>query len=424
MSLPSRVISKRLIPKGVELRRVILGTVAALAVAAAAAACSSSGTTGSSTSASGSTPYRVLVSAGLSSPGPLQVNSEMAVLAAKAGAKEVNAAGGIDGHQVQVTVVDDASTASTAVTVLQDALHSGAKPDLYLDSGPAPTSAAVLPILKSNGVLSLNTAPVGNSSNPADYPLNFDLSPGPADYVQGFLPAIKAAGYQKIGIIHSSDEYGTLLGTAYQSAFTKAGYTVTANEQYDVTALSMTPELQAIEATHPDVLVLDGYGAPIGYILKDLAQLGWNVPILADNSVAATNLISEPAPAGLLGTSYVKNLKMQVFNSTEYNASATVVNNAVAQLKATGTITASLILGYNYDAMLLVAAAAKAANSTDPAAIARELVVPSVLSSAKTAILARFNYTAGNHSPQPSPSEFTFIAPTALVDGQYGHPSS
>ena len=361
------------------------------------------------------------MSGGLSAAGVLADNSETSVLAAKAGAAEVNAEGGIDGHKVVITVSDDGGNPTTAVTNLLDAIHSGAKPDLYLDAGPSPLSAAVLPILKANDILSMNTAPTTTSADPSDFPLNFDLSPGPSDYVKGFIPTMKAAGYKKVGIIHGGDAYGTLLGGALQSAFTGAGFTVTSNQQYDVTALSMTPELQAIQASKPDVLIMDAYGPPVGYLLKSLQQLGWNIPILADNSVSATSLISTPAPAGFEGTALVKNLKMQVFNSTEYSPSDTLVNTAVKQMTGLGKISSTLILAYNYDALLLVAAAAKTAQSTDPSAIAKELVSPSVLEGAHTAIISRYQYTAALHSPQPNPSEFAFISPSLVVNGQYGH---
>jgi branched-chain amino acid transport system substrate-binding protein len=166
---------------------------------------------------------------------------------------------------------------------------------------------------------------------------------------------------------------------------------------------------------------MDAYGPPVGYLLKSLQQLGWSIPILADNSVSATSLIFTPAPTGFEGTALVKNLKMQVFNSTEYTPSDTIVNTAVKEMTGLGKISSTLILAYNYDALLLVAAAAQAAQSTDPSAVAKELVNPSVLAGAHTAIISRYQYTAALHSPQPSPTEFAFISPSLVVNGQYGH---
>jgi branched-chain amino acid transport system substrate-binding protein len=403
------------------MRRRLVATSVLLAAALSAAACSSSsGTTVGQDSSSA--PFRVMVTGGLSATGVLAANAETSVLSAKAGAKVINAEGGIDGRKVVVTVSNDAGDPTTAVTNLLNAIHSGNAPDLYLNSGPSTISAATLPILTANHILSFNIGPTVNSFDAAKFPYNFDLSPSPTDYVKGFIPAMQAAGYKTVGIIHGNDAYGSVFGADAASAFQAAGFTITSNQAYDVTALSMIPQLQAIQATKPNVLIMDGYGAPVGYLLKGLQQLGWNVPILADNSVTATSLVSTPPPGGYEGSSLVKNLKMQAFHSTVYSPSATLVNQAVKAMTSLGKIQSTLILAYNYDALPLVYAAAKYAHSTTPSAIAAALARPAVQEAAKTAILSRYNFTATNHSPAPSSSEFTFISPTLIVNGQYGHP--
>lgn len=408
------------------MRRIVVTIPAALAAALTLAACGSSGSGGSANgagTASGSTssvPYRVMVTGGLSAQGVLAANSETSVLAAKAGAKEVNAQGGIDGHRVVLTVADDGGNPSTAVTDLLDAIHSGNKPDLYLNSGPSTISAAVLPILKANDILSFNNGQTSTSSIPADFPLNFDV-PGPPDQVQGFVTAINAAGYKKVGIIHGSDAYGVPFSNSLKAAFVAAGLDVTSDQQYDETALSMTPELQAIQATKPDVLVMDAYGPPVGYLLNSLQQLGWNIPVLADASSAATSLLSTAPPAGYVGTALVKNVKMEVMQSTVYTPSDAGVNIAVKAMNSLGKIEANLLLAFNYDAFPLVAAAAKAANSIDSTAIAGELVNPSVLARAHTVMLSRYNYTTASHDPHAAGSASSFISPSRVVDGQFGH---
>jgi branched-chain amino acid transport system substrate-binding protein len=321
-----------------------------------------------------------------------------------------------------VTVSNDNGDPTTAVTNLLNAIHSGNKPDLYLNSGPSTIPAATLPILTANHILSFNMGPTANSFDPAKFPYNFDVAAGPTDFLQGFVLTMKEDGYKTVGIIHGNDAYGSVFGADAASAFQAAGFKITSNQAYDVTALSMIPQLQAIQATKPNVLIMDGYGAPVGYLLKGLQQLGWNVPILADDSVSATSLVSTPPPTGFEGSSLLKNLKMQVFTSTVYSPSASLVNQAVKAMTSLGTIDSTLILAYNYDAFPLVYAAAKYAHSTSPAALAAALAKPAVQAAAKTAILSRYNFTATNHSPAPGANEFAFISPTQIVNGQYGHP--
>jgi branched-chain amino acid transport system substrate-binding protein len=389
---------------------------AVMVVGALAIGCGSSG--GGTSNGAQKSDYKVLVLGGISAAGALADNAATSVLSAQAGAAAVNAAGGIDGRHVTVTVVDDQANPTTAVTKLREAIASG-KPDLVLNSGPSTIATATLPILKQNNILSMNIGPTKSSFDPKQFPLNFDLSSSAGQQISAFLPYFKQKGYKSVGILHGSSSYGETYGASAQKLLTEGGFSVAANESYDIAALDMTPQLEAIMAKHPDALLLDAYGAPLGYILNGIEKLGWNVPIIGDTSVSATGLVSTPPPSGVLGTPVVANLVMQVYKSTEYDPAAAAVVQAVTRMKAIGPIKSTLILAYNYDALPLVQAAASQAGSTDPAALAKALEDPKVLQQAKTAILSRYNFTADRHDAQARPDEFAFIKPAAIKDGQF-----
>ncbi|MFC0861414.1 ABC transporter substrate-binding protein [Sphaerimonospora cavernae] len=365
-------------------------------------------------------PYRVLVMGGLSADGVLKNNAQTSILSAKAGAENVNRNGGVLGHKVEITVVDDGANPTVAVTKLREALASKSRPDLVLNSGPSTIAAATLPILKQNNVLSFNIGPTEDSADPAAFPLNFDLSASPTDYAKGFVAYLQQKGYKSVGVIHGSSAYGVTFGQRIEKALTDAGITVVANEEYDVAALDMTPQLQAIQAKNPEALVMDGYGGPVGYLLKSLEKLGWDIPVVGNNSMAATGLISSKPPAGVLGTDQVKNLVMEVYISTRHDPADTRVNEAVKTMTALGEIPSTLINAYNYDALPLVAAAAeKAGTADDPKAIATALEDPAVQEKAVTAILPRYNFSAQSHEPNVGADAFTFIAPSELKNGQF-----
>jgi len=402
------------------MRRRLTGVAAiAAGLLFALAGCGSdSASSGGSTQGGGAGDYRVVVLGGISAKGVLADNASTSVLAAKARIEFANRNGGVGGRKVTVDVIDDQGDPTTAVTRLREAIAKK-KPDLVLNSGPSTVAEATLPILKQNSILSMNIGPTQTSADPKQFPLNFDLSPVPTDYLGGFVPYLQQHGYKKLGILHGSSSYGETFGKGAQDVLSKEGFDVVKNEEYDIAALDMTAQLEAVRAGGPDALVLDAYGAPLGYILDNVQKLGWNVPIVANSSVAATGLISSPPPSGVLGTPAVKNLVMQVFKSTKYDPNAVAVNDAVTLMKGLGSIKATLILAYNYDALPLVMAAAAKAGSTDAKAIATALEQPDMQQAAKTAILARYNYTASSHAPSVGKGEFIFIAPSERRDGQY-----
>lgn len=360
--------------------------------------------------------YQIVVLGGISAEGGLADNAATSVQSAKAGVDAVNASGGIDGRNVTITVIDDQADPTVAVTKLREAIAKD-KPDLVLNSGPSTVADATLPILKQNGILSFSLTPTTTSGDPKEFGLNFDLG-DTGGQMRSYLPYFEQQGYDSVAILHSSSSYGEAFGDDAEATFGDA-VEVVGNREYDVAALDVSAQLEAIKSANPDALVLDAYGAPLGYILKGIAKLGWDVPIIGNTSVSATGLISTAPPSGLLGTSQLRNLVMHVYKSTAHDPAATEVVEAVTRMKAFGDIKATLILAYNYDAPLLVQAAAKKAGSSDPEQLAKALEDPAVQESAPTAVLSRYNFTAEQHSAQPLPAEFTFIAPSALKDGQF-----
>ncbi|MFC7446424.1 ABC transporter substrate-binding protein [Rhodococcus daqingensis] len=396
---------------------------AALAVSAVALAGCSGSSSGAESGSDG--PYRVLVTGAVSGQGALAANSQTSILAAKAGAEAVNKNGGIGGRQVELTVVDDGGDATKAVSNLREAIASGTKPDLYLNSGPSTVSAATLPILKQNKILSFNVGPTENSSDAEEFPLNFDLSPSPAEYAASIAHYAKGKGYQQVGVIHGSSAYGEAFGKAMDSSLAAEGVSASGSEEYDVAALDMTAQLQSLKNKGTQALVVDAYGAPLGYLLTSLQRLDWNIPLIGNTSVSGTALVAKPAPDGVLGTPVTANLVMQMFPSTVYDANDGAVNAMVETMASQGQIPSTLILADNYDPFGLVAAAAeKAGGSDDPEALADALENQEVLDSAKTAFLPRYHYSAQSHAPNLDNEDYRFAPPSKLLNGQYGNPGA
>jgi branched-chain amino acid transport system substrate-binding protein len=400
-----------------EIRMIAVASTAVLVATALAACGSGSGSDKAGSGSSGGT-YKVLIMGDQSVPGALADNAGTSIEAAKASVDYANAHGGVNGKHVTIQVIDDQANPSVAVTKLRAALQKD-KPDLVLNSGPSTVAEATLPIINSAHLLSFNIGPTATSSNPQDFPLNFDIAAGASAQLQAYAPYLQEKGYKSIAILHGNSAYGETYGTSAASLLAKAGFTVTANKEYDVTALDMTPQLQAIQGTHPDALIIDAYGAPLGYVLKGVAKLGWDVPIMGNTSVSATSLTGTLPPNGVVGTAEAKNLVMQVPKAAKYDASATAVNDAVKGMLKYGEIKTSFVLAANYDTLPLVMAAADAAKSTDGAAIAKKLVDPAVLKSAHTVTFSDYGFTADNHAPQNVQDDYAFIAPSLLKDGQF-----
>jgi branched-chain amino acid transport system substrate-binding protein len=232
-------------------------------------------------------------------------------------------------------------------------------------------------------------------------------------------------GAKTFGVIHQDDSFADSETSEVAVACKAAGLTLVGDEKFSVTSLNVTPQLSALQAKHPDVLVASTYGAPAGYLLQDLGKLGWNVPVLGDAAVMASAVVTSSPPSGMLGTATEANLKCLVYDSAAYSSGqSNNVSEMIAAMKKLGPVPSPLINSLGWDQVMMAAAAAtQAGSATDAARIAAALEkLPS--GRAKTATFPSYTFTTTSHTSNPGPSSFKFVKPTKLIDGQFGNPAA
>lgn len=387
-----------------------VGFAAVAVMAASLAACGGSGD-----DESASDTYKIMLSGGADA-GPSTNQLITGVSCAKGGVDVVNAAGGVNGRQIELIESADNGDPTKALSALRGQLAKD-KPDAYMVAVGSNIAAAVAPILNQNDVLFMNSGNIPETGDPSKNPHAFNLAASQENIVNGFLAEFEAKGYKKIGMLNGNSAYAQSFADMVKEMSTDAGYEITAQE-YDAEALDMTAQIEKIRSTDPDVLVFNGYGAPVGYVLQGIEKLGWDVPILGDTSVTATPLATTEPPEGLLGTDAVKNLMIQVQRSGSVDTSTEVTKDAMSAILESGTIATSLNNCLNYDAIQLIAAAAESAEGVSAADLSEALQDPDVTKNAETAIYSEYVYSADDHNPTLPDDEHTFVPPSPIVDGQ------
>lgn len=400
---------------------LFLGLVVA-GVAACSSGSSSSGTTtgsGSTSSAASSTPFDVVIDTGVT--GPYGANGTAAVDGLKAAADVLNATqGGILGHKVKVEVLDNQGNPNTAATLLEQRLSSGPKPDM-IEPGSISTEGVVeVPIADAAKILSIGTPNDQSLDNPEKYPYEFFMSPSAMLPQQALMDYFKARHYTTVGMIYSTDAYGASTGQAAIAAAKQAGVTLD-TVTYQDTDLNMTSELQKLQADHPQALYVQGFGAPPGIILQNVYALGWKIPVIGDQTTAATPVIAQDA-----GKPYEKGLLLQTLALNQYSPNEpTAVKNYISALEKYGPITSPLVTtSFQYDSLMVVAQAAKQANSIATPDIVKALENLQQPSDPLWVTLSQYRYSASNHAPTAPPSNWVVSPASPLTNGQFDAPSS
>jgi branched-chain amino acid transport system substrate-binding protein len=344
--------------------------ICAIGVLALGACSSSHGATGS-TSAAASSPAsgsagkfsNPLKIAGLFDiQGEDSYSDNSAITAVQLAVDDINAHGGVGGLPVEFTRYKMTYDPSTALTGLLQAEGSSPSAIIGID-----TTSILAPLEQKLAtgpapVLSMVTDPASQSK--LSYPNNlfaFRAPPqlGSAATTQYLVDKFKPA---TAGLICVSDPFGTANCNADAKVLDSNRVKIVGRVVSGITSTDETTQAQAMRGA--DIVLDEGYPGPIVLDVKAMTAEGLNVPVSAGASIAyATQGLTSSQLSRLYG--YADCLP-ETFTSPP---GSTVEAQYVAKMhQPMGGYTAHF-----YDAVMMVAQAARLAGSPDPKKIAAEL---------------------------------------------------
>ena len=198
----------------------------------------------------------------------------------KLAADEVNAAGGINGKQVELLVEDDRSDASEAATIVtkfvtQDQVHA------VLGEVASSRSIAAAPIAQNAKVPMLTPS----STNPeVTKKGDFIFRSCFIDPVQGAAIAqfaAKSLGAKSAAImVDRKNDYSTGLEKVISETFTRMGGKMVATQSYQEGDQDFNAQLTSLKGSNPEVIFVPGYYNDVGLIAKQARDKGITVPLI------------------------------------------------------------------------------------------------------------------------------------------------
>lgn len=377
------------------------------------AAASTGGSAGGSGAPSSDDPYQILAFLPLS--GPLAAVGEANRGAAEAAVSVLNANGGIAGRQVTLTVQDDKGDPAEAANLAQAAVMTDDLPDLVVPGGTSTEVAASLPILTAAGVLSAGSAS-SKTFQPADQFLYWGASPSVTDGVRGTLSKLQAAGYKSMGLVVIDNELGATTITAYQDNAAEFGIQVVGVEKLAADAVDATPQAVRLKDSNPDAIVLSMYGTPNKPFLEARTELGWTVPIYADQVSASAPLAQFLTPEQLAEMNLVVVPYVVEGNPIQQGSAIQTAHAALNQALGNLKLPIAVYL-HGYYPIILAKYAVEAAGSTDATAVHDgRLKIASMPHPLYAGSSEMFNDPASNYLSFP-PDDWTVVKGGPLDDG-------
>ncbi|RHW36196.1 ethanolamine utilization protein EutJ [Lysinibacillus yapensis] len=286
--------------------------LASTLIAGALAACSNEGTTKESGGSSSSESSDVIkIGANLELSGPVASYGSSIGDGAELAVEEINAAGGIDGKQVELVKVDNKSDNAEATNAAiklatQDKVTAMIAP---ATSGNVIATAQIANQNKIPTVTASGTAP--NVTENADGTINdYVFRTCFIDPFQGVVAANFATselGAKNVAIYaDNASDYAKGLAASFKEQIEANGGTVVAEEAYVADDTDFKSTLTRIKSANPDFVFIPGYYEEVGLIVKQARELGIEAPLMGADGWDSPTLV-ELAGAEALNNTFITN---------------------------------------------------------------------------------------------------------------------
>ena len=311
---------------------------------------------------------------------------------AKLAVKQINAAGGVNGSQIDFIVHDSqykmdvtAQTAKQFVEQDKVPLFIGyTDTDSVLAAGPT-FQAAKIPFITVGATSPKIPTQVGDMMFLACFGDNVQAAVG-AEY------SYKTFGHNAYFLWDKGVEYTTLLGGYFKSRFTELGGTIALEDSYDDKASDFSAQITKIKALspQPDFYYVAAMPYNIGPLVKQFRDAGITGPIVGGDGYDTPDLVKVAGAAA-------ENVFFTTHALMDATGGTPGIKKFITDYKAEyGNDPENAFAALGYDTVYLMADAVKRAGGTDSAA------VKSAIESTKDfpGITGAITFSADSHVPQ------------------------
>jgi len=281
-------------------------------------------------------------------------------------AKEINAAGGVNGNMIVLVERDDEAKNERGVQIAQELINNEKVVATlgYINTGVALASQrfyqdAKIPVMNNVATGSVLTKQFPNAAE------NYIFRNAAHDSIQAPMiarEAVEKRGLKKVAILADSTNYGQLGREDLEKALKTYGITPVAVEKFNTGDVDMTSQLLRAKNAGAEVILTYAIGPELAQIANGMGKLGWKKPMIGSWTLSMASFIDTSGKNGN-GAIMPQTFVQQPATTSKRKA---FVDAYLKEFKPKNNIIASPVsAAQGYDSVYLLAAAIKQANSTD-----------------------------------------------------------
>jgi branched-chain amino acid transport system substrate-binding protein len=268
----------------------------------------------------------------------------------------INAAGGINGHKLEVVVLDDATDAGKA-TAAATKLIDQEKVLAILGATGTGQTMGMRQAVDRAGIPQVSMAGGNAITTPVDK-LVFATPWSNAIVVPFELKYMQGKGIKTVGLLSDSGGFGKDGISVIKANLSKFGMTAVAEETFNPGDTDMSAQLTKIAAAKPQAILLWNAGKEAAIVVKNHEQLKIAIPIFGSHGNARTEFIQGAGSAAEGFTFAAGKILVPAEYGTDtegYKVATDFVDRYTKQFKASP----STFAGHAYDALNITVEAMK-----------------------------------------------------------------
>jgi branched-chain amino acid transport system substrate-binding protein len=340
----------------------------------------------------------------VSQTGFLATNDAAFIQGVQLAVKVANAAGGIDGHEVHLHILDNASNATTGVTVTNQLLNQF-NVNVMINGLSSAQNAAIEPIVERAKVPMIvysDLPPIPTWAFFANTPHN--------KHVDIQLAFVKDRLHAKaIAIIFSQTPFGQIGAQQMAAGAQRLGLTVLSSSGVEGSTTDMTPLMSKIKDSNPDAIIDIVTGSTHIVETKAATTVGLKVPIVMTGDDLG---IMQQSTAAYPDVNFSATAPQAYPNVPDQRIKAKIASFLVSY-RAAGLDPANLLgASYGWDAVAILSQAVKASGAIGGDGLRAALEKVSV-----DGTNAVYHFTADDHTGQknePNPLQIGKMQGSAI----------
>ncbi len=228
---------------------------------------------------------------------------------------EINKKGGINGDTIKLIVEDDAGEPRSAALAAQKLESAGVI--AVIGTYGSSVTEATQNLLNEAGVVQIATGSTSVRLTEKGFKNFFRTCP--RDDSQGIAAAnaIKKGGYKAVALLHDNSSYAKGLAEETKAILDKEGVKVVFYDAISPGERDYNAILTKLRSAKPDMIFFTGYYSDAGLLLRQKAEMGFDVPMMGGDATNHTDLVKSSGTKAAEGFFFISPPLPQDLDSKE-----------------------------------------------------------------------------------------------------------